>query len=87
MLEGKTLIVTGAGGALGRAVCARAESLGAATVRLDLAFAEKTGTCHEVDLMDTDQATHSFASVGTRRRRNRCGQRSEAARYLRRRKD
>lgn len=54
MLENKTIIVTGANGALGRAACEVAQALGAATIHLDLEFSGKGDNCHEVDLTDAD---------------------------------
>ncbi|MEM9255928.1 MAG: SDR family NAD(P)-dependent oxidoreductase [Pseudomonadota bacterium] len=52
MLEDRTIVVTGANGTLGRAVCAATESYGARTHRLDLTFSDPGANCHEVDLTD-----------------------------------
>jgi len=52
MLENRKIVVTGANGGLGRTVCEVAEQLGAATVRLDIAFKEPADNCFEVDLTD-----------------------------------
>lgn len=64
MLENRTIIVTGAGGALGQAVCARAEALGAKTIRLDLKFDDKSGTCYELDLTDLDAVKTCLEEAG-----------------------
>jgi NAD(P)-dependent dehydrogenase (short-subunit alcohol dehydrogenase family) len=64
MLENKTIIVTGANGALGRAACEVAETLGATTIRLDLEFAEKGPNCHEVDLTDAAAVAALLGSLG-----------------------
>ena len=59
-LQDKRVVVTGANGALGRAVVARARALGAEVVQLDIAFPTDAGAdCHIVDLAD--------AGVGMRR--------------------
>ncbi|MEM7542548.1 MAG: SDR family NAD(P)-dependent oxidoreductase [Pseudomonadota bacterium] len=52
MLKGKTVVVTGAAGALGSAVCSKAEGYGATVKRLDLAFQETAEHCYAVDLTD-----------------------------------
>ncbi len=64
MLEDKTLVVTGAAGALGRAVCDKAEALGARTARLDIAFSSKNDNCFEVDLTNRVALTSTFDSIG-----------------------
>lgn len=64
MLEQKTVIVTGANGALGRAVCEVAEELGATTVRLDIVFSDKAENCHEVDLTDPDAVSALLGGLG-----------------------
>lgn len=53
MLAGKTIVVTGANGALGKAVCETAEKLGAKTARLDITFAEPAENCYVVDLTNS----------------------------------
>jgi NAD(P)-dependent dehydrogenase (short-subunit alcohol dehydrogenase family) len=64
-LQGKRVVVTGAGGALGRAVVARAEASGAGVVQLDIAFPPGAGPgCHVVDLADAAATAACFASLG-----------------------
>ena len=64
MLANKTIVVTGANGALGRAVCEVAEQQGATTIRLDLVFADKAANCHEVDLTDAAAVQALLAGLG-----------------------
>lgn len=64
MLENRTIIVTGAGGALGRAVCARAEQLGARTIRLDVVFDAAGDGRHPVDLTDLAAVNRCLDEVG-----------------------
>lgn len=64
MLQGKTIVVTGANGALGRAVCSQAESLGATTQRLDLVFDDAAANCHAVDLTDGGAVADCLAAIG-----------------------
>jgi len=64
-LQGKTIIVTGAAGALGRAVCEVAEGQGASTLRLDLAFRDRARNCHEVDLTDLSATTALLDTLGS----------------------
>ena len=64
MLENRTIVVTGAGGALGQAVCTRAEALGAKTIRLDLKFDQKSGTCYELDLTNLQALEQCLDDVG-----------------------
>ena len=64
MLENRRIVVTGANGGLGRTVCATAESLGASTVRLDLAFSDPTDNCHAVDLTDPTATAAVLAAAG-----------------------
>tara|TARA_R110000823_G_scaffold305166_3_gene427079 strand:+ start:4728 stop:5390 length:663 start_codon:yes stop_codon:yes gene_type:complete len=52
MLQNRTILVTGANGALGKRVCAVAEGYGARVQRLDIAFAESDETTHAIDLTD-----------------------------------
>ncbi|GAB5449834.1 MAG: SDR family oxidoreductase [Halioglobus sp.] len=65
MLEDKTLVVTGAAGALGQAVCEKAEQLGARTARLDIAFRNKADNCFEVDLTDRAALSSTFDAIGS----------------------
>ena len=64
MLENRKIVVTGANGGLGRTVCEIAESLGAATVRLDLAFAEPADNRHAVDLTEPAATAAVLARAG-----------------------
>jgi NAD(P)-dependent dehydrogenase (short-subunit alcohol dehydrogenase family) len=64
LLSNKTIVVTGANGVLGRAVCETAESLGAKTVRLDLAFREPAENCHEVNLTDVSAVQACLDQIG-----------------------
>ncbi len=64
MLENRRIVITGAAGGLGRTVCEVAESLGAATVRLDIAFKEPGDNCHEVDLTDRAALAAVLEAVG-----------------------
>jgi len=64
MLDQKRIVVTGANGALGRAVCEVAQEQGAATIRLDIVFAEKNDNCHEVDLTDASAVKTLLDSLG-----------------------
>jgi NAD(P)-dependent dehydrogenase (short-subunit alcohol dehydrogenase family) len=64
LLSNKTVVVTGANGALGRAVCETAESLGAKTIRLDIAFAEPAENCYEVDLTDAPAVQSCLDKAG-----------------------
>lgn len=63
MLQEKTVVVTGAGGTLGQAVCAKAESLGARVIRLDLRFPEEGANCHTVDLTDLAATKACFDAI------------------------
>ena len=65
MLQGKTVVVTGANGTLGQAVCARAQELGAEVIRLDLQFGEPGDDRHAVDLTDLDATRACFESLGS----------------------
>ena len=64
MLANRTIIVTGANGALGRAVCEVAEDYGATTHRLDLQFEGRADNCHEIDLTDLDATTALVGKLG-----------------------
>ena len=58
-------MVTGANGALGRAVVARARALGAEVVQLDIAFPTDVGAdCHIVDLADAAATAALFLKIG-----------------------
>lgn len=63
-LEGKRIVVTGAGGALGDVVCQRAESLGAEVARLDINFScELTADHHIVDLTNVTSTQKLFSEI------------------------
>lgn len=68
MLHGKTVVVTGANGALGRAVCALAQQQGALVHGIDIAFDDtdpcKAEKCHVVDLTDTSAVEACFDAIG-----------------------
>jgi len=64
MLENRTIVVTGANGALGRAVCAAAEQHGAAVHRLDIVFDAAGDNCHEIDLTDQRATTQLLGQLG-----------------------
>ena len=64
MLSGSTLVVTGANGTLGRAVCEKAASMGARVRRLDLTFSEKGADGYEVDLTDLAATQACFDEIG-----------------------
>ena len=64
-LQDKRVVVTGANGALGRAVVARARALGAEVVQLDIAFPADAGAdCHIVDLADAGATAALFLKIG-----------------------
>ena len=64
-LQDKRVVVTGANGALGRAVVARARALGAEVVQLDIAFPADAGAdCHIVDLADAAATAALFLNIG-----------------------
>jgi NAD(P)-dependent dehydrogenase (short-subunit alcohol dehydrogenase family) len=64
-LSGKRVVVTGANGALGRAVVARAREMGAELLQLDIAFPPDAGRdCHVVDLADASATSALFAGLG-----------------------
>jgi NAD(P)-dependent dehydrogenase (short-subunit alcohol dehydrogenase family) len=64
MLEGKIIVITGANGTLGKAVCARSQSLGARVVGLDLAFASSEADCYAVDLTNLEETMQCIQSIG-----------------------
>ena len=64
-LKDKRVAVTGANGALGRAVVARARALGAEVLEIDIVFPADAGpACHSVDLADAGATAALFASLG-----------------------
>lgn len=64
-LHGKRVAVTGANGALGRAVVDRARALGAEVLQLDLAFGPEADTsCHAIDLADAEATGACFGRLG-----------------------
>ncbi len=63
MLKNKTIIVTGANGALGSRVCRVAEEYGARTIRLDLVFNEQRDDCYEIDLTDLAAVTSLLSDI------------------------
>lgn len=63
-LQGKRVVITGAGGTLGKAVTEKAKSLGADVVRLDIAFGEGERDCHAVDLTDLEATKACFERIG-----------------------
>ena len=65
MLKGRRIVVTGAGGTLGNAVCQRAEALGAEVVRLDVNFRSDLSVEHHiVDLTDLSATQKLFSEIG-----------------------
>jgi NAD(P)-dependent dehydrogenase (short-subunit alcohol dehydrogenase family) len=64
MLQGRTIVVTGANGSLGRAVCAKAQSLGARVLRIDLRFEREEPHCFSVDLTDRGATRACFDALG-----------------------
>lgn len=66
-LQGKRIVVTGAGGALGSAVVARVRELGGQALALDIAFpADARPDAQQrfiVDLRDTDATRRCFADI------------------------
>ncbi|MFM7272764.1 MAG: NAD-dependent epimerase/dehydratase family protein, partial [Gammaproteobacteria bacterium] len=65
-LSGEQVVVTGACGALGRAVCARAAALGARVIGLDIVRADVPGcsAVHAVDLGDAAATSTCIAGLG-----------------------
>ena len=65
-LAGKRVVITGAGGALGRAVAERAAQYGAHCILVDLAFppGAPAGERYVVDLSDRDATATSLAAIG-----------------------
>jgi len=65
MLHGKTVVITGANGALGRAACAVAAEHGAEVVALDLRFDGQAGARrYIIDLTDANATSACFKAVG-----------------------
>ena len=66
LLDGKTVIVTGAAGALGGGVARVAHSHGATVELIDVVdgFESELGRTHTVDLTDADQVGACIASIG-----------------------
>ncbi len=63
-LEGRSLVITGALGALGREVCAVAETQGARVVRLDIVTDQVLPDSHAVDLTDLAATQKCFGYIG-----------------------
>jgi NAD(P)-dependent dehydrogenase (short-subunit alcohol dehydrogenase family) len=70
-LSGKTIVITGASGGLGRTVAARAQELGASLALLDIAFpaeelkkSEANVARFTVDLTDTEATRACFEQIG-----------------------
>ena len=63
-LENRTVVITGALGGLGRAVCAVVESQGARVIRMDIARDKSLPDCHVVDLTNADATRESIQSFG-----------------------
>jgi len=63
-LEGSTVLVTGALGGLGRAVCSVAESQGARVIRLDITRADNMADSHAVDLTDLEATRKCINGLG-----------------------
>ena len=64
LLDGKRILITGAAGALGREVTAVAESLGAKTVLVDLAFPEGFREDSEKHIVNLSDAAAVNAVLG-----------------------
>ena len=63
-LENRTVVITGALGGLGRAVCAAAEAQGARVIGLDIAHDENVADYHAVDLTNADATRELIQSFG-----------------------
>lgn len=63
-LENRTVVITGALGGLGRAVCAAAEAQGARVIGLDIAHDENLADYHAVDLTNADATRELIQSFG-----------------------
>ncbi|MCY4324213.1 MAG: SDR family NAD(P)-dependent oxidoreductase [Gammaproteobacteria bacterium] len=64
-LHGKTAVITGAEGALGRSVCDKAQSSGARIVKLDIAIEHSPAQLQfAVDLNDADATRAAFNEIG-----------------------
>lgn len=66
-LQGKNIVITGAGGALGKATVSRALELGATVQALDIVFSDEPlggVTQHIANLLDRDATAALFAALG-----------------------
>ena len=63
-LENRTVVITGALGGLGRAVCAAAEAQGARVIGLDITHDENLANCYAVDLTNADATRELIQSFG-----------------------
>ena len=63
-LENRTVVITGALGGLGRAVCAAAEAQGARVIGLDITHDESLANCYAVDLTNADATRELIQSFG-----------------------
>ncbi|MDG2116346.1 MAG: SDR family NAD(P)-dependent oxidoreductase [Porticoccaceae bacterium] len=63
-LENRTVVITGALGGLGRAVCASAEAQGARVIGLDITHDESLANCYAVDLTNADATRELIQSFG-----------------------
>ena len=63
MLEGKTLAVTGARGALGSATVERAQALGAEVIGIDIVPAEGAANYLQLDLTDRGATAEALAGL------------------------
>jgi len=64
-LDNKTVVVTGALGGLGRAVCAVAEKQGAKVISLDITANPENDQSHAVDLTDLEATQKRFDAIGS----------------------
>ena len=64
LLENQTIVITGALGGLGRAVCAVAESKGARVIRLDITRDDNLPDSYAVDLADAIATKDLIKSLG-----------------------
>ena len=64
LLENQTIVITGALGGLGRAVCAVAESKGARVIRLDISCDDNLPDSYAVDLADAMATKDLIKSLG-----------------------
>jgi len=64
-LQGKTLLITGAAGGLGREVCRVAKEQGAEIIQVDIAFpADAEGQTLSLDLTDAEAVSKAIAGLG-----------------------